>query len=121
MRVFLPVLASIVLIGCASNPPPKPDAVPKDLVPKGFTAADCHVVKPAEAITQQGPDGRPVSTGMRAPEVACEKPGANSIATKSTPVCHTQRGKPLPLADCCMTESGDPIPACMPKIQPPGE
>lgn len=110
-----------ILCACGASKPPKPDAVPTELVPKGFSAADCHIVKPAEAMTEEGPGGTKYTTGTRSPEVACQKPGQSVVTTKSVPVCHTKGGKELPVADCCMTESGDPIPACTPKLQPVGE
>ena len=122
VRITLAVAVCTVLTACAAGPTRKPsESVPPELVPSGFTAADCHVVKPAEAMTETGPDGRPVTTGTRSPEVACQKPGKSITTTKSVPVCHTKGGKQLPLADCCMTESGETIPACTPKIQPLGE
>jgi hypothetical protein len=108
-----------ILSACAATQPPKPEPVPPELVPAGFSAAECRVVKPAEAITADGPGGTKTTMGMRSPEVSCEHANQSVVTTKSVPVCHTTGGKQLPLADCCMTESGDPIPACVPKLQPP--
>lgn len=118
----LPIAAvCTILCACGATHPPKPDPVPTELVPKGFTAAECRLVRPAEAMTEDGPGGLKVTTGTRSPEVACQKEGQNVITTKSVPVCHTQAGRELPLSDCCMSESGDPLPACTPKLQPQGE
>jgi len=120
-RISLAVAVCTILAACGVTHPPKPDPVPKELISAGFSADECHIVKPAEAMTETGPDGRPVTTGTRSPEVACQKPGQSITTTKSVPVCHTKGGKELPLSDCCMTDSGEPMPACTPKIQPLGE
>jgi hypothetical protein len=122
MMARLPVAAvCTILCACGATQPLKPERVPEELVPAGFSAADCHVVEPAQALTETGPDGRPMTVGSRQPKVECQKSGQSVVTTKSVPVCHTTGGKKLPLADCCMTESGDPIPACTPKLQPLGE
>jgi hypothetical protein len=119
-RISLAVaVCTTILSACSTTQPPKPEPVPKELVPAGFSAADCKVVKPAEAITQDGPGGSKVTTGMRPPQVECTKHTEGAVTVKSTPTCHTKTGKELPLADCCMTDSGDPLPACTPKMQAP--
>jgi len=98
--------------------PPKPEPVPPELIPAGFTAAECKVVKAAEAITEDGPSATKMTMGMRSPEVSCQHRGKSVTTTTLVPSCHTKAGKPLPLSDCCMTESGSPIPACTSKLQP---
>lgn len=119
MRLVTSALCAIIA-GCASTPP-KPASIPPELIPPGFTAADCWIAKPAETETVSGPGGAPVAMGSKSPEVQCTKHGQGATTTKTVPTCHTQAGKTLPLSDCCMTESGAPLPACTPKLQPPGE
>jgi hypothetical protein len=116
----LPIAAvCTILCACGATQPPKPEPVPKELIPAGFTAAECHVAKPGEAMTEEGPGGTKYTTGTRSPVLSCQHPSQSVVTTKTVPVCHTQSGKPLPLADCCVTESGDPIRGCEPKLQPP--
>ncbi len=123
IRMALALAICTVFTACAAGATRKPsESVPHELVPPGFTAAECHVVKAAEALTDDGPGTGPkYTTGTRSPQVECQHPGNSIVTTKSVPVCHTKSGKQLPLADCCMTDSGEPIPACTLKIQPDGE
>jgi hypothetical protein len=45
-RIHVLLAAAQVLNGCGMLGPPKPDAIPAALVPPGFTAADCHWLRP---------------------------------------------------------------------------
>nr|DAK77257.1 MAG TPA: hypothetical protein [Caudoviricetes sp.] len=123
MTRFLPTLVcTFVLSSCAvGTAPRKPEPIPPELIPAGFTASDCHIAKPAEADVDEGPGGNKYSHGERGPKVECSHHSNGAVISKSTPTCHTKGGKELPLADCCMTESGELIPACTPKVQPAGE
>jgi hypothetical protein len=123
MRVVLCVaVCTFLLSACATNPPPKPMPVPPELVPAGFSAADCRVTDPGGPITDNsGPNGTPRNVGTRAPKVECKKHQGESVQATTTPTCHTQGGKPLPLSDCCMNLDGSRIQGCTPKQQPPGE
>ena len=85
----------------------------------GFSAAECRITERGGPITERGPDGRPTTVGTRQPKVECTHHSQGAAIVKSTPTCHTKGGKLLPLSDCCMTETGDPIPNCTMKIQPP--
>jgi hypothetical protein len=121
-RIAYAVAVCTVLAACAAGPTHKPsESVPPELVPSGFTAADCRITEPGGPITEIGPDGRPMTRGTRQPKVECTKHIAGAITVKSTPTCHTKGGKELLLADCCMNEDGSTIPACTPKVQPAGE
>jgi hypothetical protein len=120
MTRFTILAVCTVLSACATQPP-KPEPVPKELVPAGFSAADCRVTKPAEAITQDGPGGSKMTMGMHPPQVECQHHEQGPLTVKSAPTCHTTGGKQLPLADCCMTDAGTLIPQCTPKLQSPGE
>jgi hypothetical protein len=120
-RITLAV-CTFALSACTTGAAPrKSEPVPPALVSAGFTAAECRIVKPAQADVDDGPGGNKFSHGEHGPQVECHHPGQSVITTRSVPVCHTQAGKPLPLAACCMSESGDPIPACTPQVLPPGE
>ncbi len=95
--------------------------IPPELIPAGYTAADCHIVRQAQADTDNGPGGTKFSHGSIAPEVRCTRQHEGPVTLTKVGACHTQGGKELPPADCCLTPSGDPIPACTPKLQAPGE
>lgn len=119
-RLTILAVCTFALSACATGAAPgKQEPVPPELVPAGFSAADCRVTKPAEAITQDGPGGTKVTVGTRPPQVECQHHEQGPVTVTTTPTCHTQAGKVLPLADCCMTDAGTPIPQCTPKIQPP--
>lgn len=118
-RNMLQIVVCSLLEACATQIPLPAQPVPPELVPTGFTAADCWIAKPAEVETASGPGGAPVTMGGKGPEVQCQKHSQGAVQEKSVPVCHTKAGKPLPLVDCCMTYSGDHIPQCTPKVQPP--
>lgn len=119
---FLPLaVCTFFLSACGAIQPPKPEPVPKELIPAGFSAADCRITKSAEAITDDGPGGSKMTTGSSSPTVECHHRGHSVVTTKSVPACHTKGGKELPLVDCCMTKNGDAIPQCAPKLQPPTE
>ena len=122
VRIAFTVAVCTVLTACGAGPTHKPsESVPPELVPAGFTVADCKVVKPTEADVDDGPGDNKYSHGEHGPKVECSHHSEGPLIVKSTPTCHTVGGKALPLADCCMTEAGAPIPACTPKTQPPGE
>jgi len=121
MKRFLAAAVCTILSACATTPP-KPEPVPPDLVPAGFSAADCRVTDSGGPITDNGgPNGVARQVGTRAPKVECSHHSDGPMTVTSTPTCHSRAGKELPLSDCCMTAAGTPIPQCTPKIQPPGE
>lgn len=122
MRLALCIaVCTFVLSACASNPQ-KLAPVPPELVPAGFSAADCHITDPGGPITDNnGPNGTARNVGTRAPKVACTKKEGETVNTTSAPTCHTQGGKVLPVSDCCMNPDGSKIQGCTPKLQPPGE
>src|SRR5712691_1506705 len=101
-RITLAAVCTI-LCACGATQPPKPDAVPKELIPAGFSAADCKVTDPGGPITDNsGPNGTPRQVGIRPPRVACTKHDGSPVTLTTKPTCHTVGGKTLPLADCCM-------------------
>ncbi len=116
------VAAVCTLTACAiSTQSPKPEPIPKESIPAGFSAAECHVVKSAEAMTEESPDGTKYTTGTRSPEVSCQHHEQGPVTVTTTPTCKTKAGADLPLSDCCLNTDGSTIPACTPKIQPAGE
>jgi hypothetical protein len=56
VRITLAAVCTI-LCACGATQPPKPDSVPPEPVPKGFTAAECQAAELAQAITEDGPGG----------------------------------------------------------------
>jgi hypothetical protein len=115
-RITLAVAVCTVLAACATGTVPrKPEPIPPELIPPGFSSSDCHVVAPAQADVDDGPGGSKYSHGERSPQVACTKHGTETFVVKTVPTCHTASGKPLPLADCCEKENGDLILGCTPK------
>jgi hypothetical protein len=117
-RITLVAAVCTILSACATTQPPKPDTVPPELVPAGYSAADCHIVKPAEAITD---DTSKVSHGEHAPHVECIKHTQGAVVQKITPTCHTVSGTALPLEACCLRDDGSAIPDCVPKSIPKGQ
>lgn len=121
MRI-VPIVAVLTLTACSTGPAPKtPEPIPPELIPAGFTAADCRITEPGGPITDIGPDGRPYDRGTRQPKVECThhsevRVGESVVTTAS---CRASSGKDLPFSDCCMNPDGSKIPACEPKRQPP--
>lgn len=120
------ILVSVSLVACAGSPRSQKEStaqeVPANLVPHGFTPGECRYVRQGEVTTREiSPGGLNVATGETKPQIECNHPGSTNYTLTSVPVCHSQSGKSLPLSDCCMKEDGTSIPACTPKIQPPGE
>lgn len=119
---FLAAVCTCLLSACTTGTVPKePEPIPAELIPPGYSAADCRITEPGGAITETGPDGRPMTVGERKPTVQCHKHDEGQVTMTSTPVCYTKRGKELPLSDCCMNPDGSKIPSCEPKLQPVGE
>ena len=116
-RFLSAAVCTFFLSACASTPP-KPEPVPPELVPVGFSAADCRVTEPGGPLTETGLDGRPMQVGTRPPKVQCSQ--HVSIASETT-TCHTKGGKPLPMSDCCLNLDGSKVPECTPKPQSAGE
>jgi hypothetical protein len=110
-----------ILTACASGTAPrKQESIPAELIPAGYTAAECKVTDPGGPITETGTNGQPVTVGHRPPTVNCTH-HTETITTTSRPVCHTKAGVELPLSDCCMNPDGSQNTGCTPKLQPPAE
>ena len=109
---------SVYAPGTASK---EPDRIPPELIPPGFTAADCHITKPGGPETQEGPDGRQRTVGKRPPTVVCTKHLEGPLTITRSASCHTENGKELPPADCCLNPDGSKIPNCEPKPHPANE
>ena len=121
LRITLVAAVCTILSACATTQPPKPDAIPPELVPAGYSAADCRITEPGGAVTETGPDGRPMTVGSRQPKVECNKHTQGATVVKSTPTCKTKAGVDMPLSDCCLNDDGTTIPNCTIKSLPPGE
>jgi len=94
---------------------PEPTLTQEDL-PKGFTLAECKLVKPEEAIKQES-GGLSVTAGKRGKKVSC-KHVTSQVTYVHTATCKTRSGKELPLADCCLHPDATRIPNCTTKPQP---
>ena len=119
-RNSVTILAVSALVAACTGAPVRKtsEAIPPKLIPPGFTARDCHVDQVASVDT----DGSSkVATQAHGPHVSCKKHQEGATVVKRTPVCHTQSGTPLPLSDCCLTDTGDSIPGCTPKAHPATE
>ena len=104
MTRFLAVaVCTLTLSACASEATARKEQqpIPPELLPQGYDASECHIADSGGAITETGPDGRPVTVGDRKPRVECVH-HTEHITTTTTPTCHTESGKSLDLADCCM-------------------
>jgi hypothetical protein len=119
-RITLAVAVCTILSACATGAAPrKPEPIPPELIPDGYTADDCHITDPGGPMTETGPDGIPRTVGTRPPKVACSQ--HVHIPGSETTTCHTPGGKPLDLQDCCLNPDGSSIPNCTKKLFPPGE
>jgi hypothetical protein len=106
---------SVYASGAASK---EPDRIPPELIPPGFTAADCRITKPGGPDTEEGSDGRQRTVGKLPPKVACTK---HPVTITHSASCHTEAGKELPPADCCLNADGSKIQNCEPKPHPADE
>lgn len=97
------------------------EPIPPELIPAGFTAADCRITEPGGPITETDADGHPKTVGRRPPKVECSKHAEGGVTTTHTVSCHTKAGKELPLSDCCLNPDGSRIPSCELKRQPAGQ
>ena len=98
-----------------------PEPVPPELIPAGFTAADCRIAKPGCPITETDADGHPGTVGKRPPKVECSKHAEGPVTTTHTVSCQPRAGKGPPLSDCCLNPEGPKIPSCGLKPQPAGD
>jgi hypothetical protein len=58
MRETLKLSAVLmILTGCGPVPPPAPDVVPQELVPAGFSQADCHFTGEQTSGASEGMGG----------------------------------------------------------------
>ena len=106
---------AIYAMGAASK---EPEPIPPELIPAGFTAADCHITKPGGPIVEEDADGHPRTVGKRPPKVGCSKNTEGRANETHTATCRTKAGEDLPLSDCYLNTDGSMIPACEPKPQP---
>jgi hypothetical protein len=113
---LLAVFAFSLAIYAAGALSKEPGPIPPELIPAGFTAADCHITKPGGPIVEEDADGHPRTVGKRPPKVECSKHTEGRATETHTASCRTKAGKGLPLSDCCLNTDGSMIPAC--KLKP---
>lgn len=88
---------AFLIASCVSRPP-KPDPIPVDLIPQGFTVQDCHWQDPSDASAADAPHGGGLqfSGGTGGRHIACHKKIKQAPETR----CVDAQGKEKPMEQC---------------------